>query len=289
MIEAILGSKTKVKILEILTKYPDGLTRNKIAEYSLLHPNNIYDQIDDLLFLDIVKKQNKNYLLNPDHALYDTFKSFFQVVMEYSNQFSSGILSFLHSKLTNHYYITGYFSATRMITPIDYSENVLNVVILKDQYTYFSKKFSLLTTTENISYQKVEAGKLTLFTHEQDFIPADIKIEKINGQEIYLSSITRGTIDCFRYEGVSDYGKCLILLQNETEGLLDNSLLIKEYEQSNLPLTLQFVLKEMAKMNIGTFQQFSDLKEKTKQIKERKKLSLEKALKEAITTVQGTY
>ena len=54
MIDVLLGSKTKVKILQMLTIYPEGLTRNKIAEYSSLHPNNIYDQIEDLVFFDIV-------------------------------------------------------------------------------------------------------------------------------------------------------------------------------------------------------------------------------------------
>ncbi len=289
MIEVILGSKTKVKILEILAKFPDGLTRNKIAEYSSLHPNNIYDQIDDLLFLDILTTKSKVYQLNPNHLLYETIKSFFQLFIEYSENFSTNIVSFIHSKLKNNYYFTGYFAATRSITPIDYSENILNIAILKPYYEYFNKKFSMVKTIENISYQRLEPGKLSIFSHEQESIPADVKMEKYNETDIYLSSITRGIIDCFKFPGTSDYGKCLILIQNEREELIDYSILKEEYIHNSIPTNLQYVIKELANKSIGSFQQLKKHSIKEIKIEEEKKVLLQKAIKEAIATVQGTY
>ena len=289
MLEVILGSKTKVKILEILSEYPDGLTRNKIAEYSSLHPNNIYDQIDDLLFLDIIATNGKIYFLNSNHLLYETLRSFFQLFTEYTHHFSNNIIPFISSKLTTNYYFTGYFAATRMITPIDYSENLINIVIVSPHYSYFDKKLALLTTLENISYQKLEPGKVSIFAHEGKDIPADVKLEKYNGQDIFLSSITRGIIDCFRYPGTSDYGKCLILIQNEQEGLLDYSILTEEYKNNTIPIDLQFIIQKLVDIAFGSFQQMKNVTQKSIQIAEEKRNSLHKTLIEAISTVEGAY
>lgn len=289
LIETIFGNKTKVKIIEILVQFPDGLTRNKIAEYSSLHPNNIYDQIDDLVFLDILTINGKLYLLNPNYVLFESLKSFIQLFTDYSENFSFHIVPFIHSKLKNQYYVTGYFAATRLITLIDYRENLLNIAILKPHYEYFNKKLSLLASIENISYQTLEAGKLSIFSFEQDSIPIDVKIERFEESDIFLSSITRGIIDCFRLPGTSDYGKCLILLQNELEGLLDYSILKEEYNSDTIPSNLLFVIHKLVDKHIGSFQQLKSFDKKTIKIEEDKRVSLQKALHEAISTVQGIH
>lgn len=287
MLNILLGSKTKVKILEILSSFPDGLSRNKIAEFSALHPNNIYDQIDDLVFFDIISKQGKLYLLNPDHPLYETIKSFFLLFNDFSNHFSDSLIPFIHSKLSPHYYFTGFFAASRMITPIDYTESVLNIAIAKPFYQSVIQKLSLLSTFEDISFQSFQPGKISLFIHEVASIPADVHLDSFNNQDMYLASVTTGTIDSFILPGISDYGKCLVLLQNDSDGLIDYSILKDRLIKNSIPLNMLVVLHEFFCRGIGNFNQIQDIKFLPDESKDLINESLQKAINESINTVLG--
>lgn len=287
MLNILLGSKTKVKILQILSSFPDGLSRYKIAEFSALHPNNIYDQIEDLVFFDIISKQGKVYTLNPNHPLFESIKSFFLLFSDFSSHFSASIIPFIHSKLSPHYYFTGFFAASRMITPIDYTESVLNIAIIKPFYQSLIQQLSLLSTFEDISFQSFQPGKLSLFVHEVSSIPSDVHLDSFNNQDMYLASVTTGIIDSFKLPGISDYGKCLVLLQNDSDNILDYFILKDRIKHDSIPLNMLIVLHEFSNHDIGNFNQLQGIISLPDESKDLINESLQNAITESINTVLG--
>lgn len=241
ILESIIGTRTKLRILTCLTQYQDGLTRNRIAEVINLNHRNVYEQITDLEFFGIIKNENKQYSLNKNHYLYDAIDIFLPLGRFYENHIREQLYNktFFHEKFNPHYYIGGYSAAIRFVTLYDYFVDLIHVGIERKYYTTAVKQLKVLNHLSDISVGKFVPGALNICLFPIDAIPSDI--EYSNG--CYYTSNTRGIIECFQHPaGLMEYGQVLLLLQSADEEVVDFTLLHDELKKNDFPLNLQYIL-----------------------------------------------
>ena len=287
MLQAILGTKTKLKILEQLCTYPEGLNRYALAKLSKVNVRVVYEQIEDLVFLDIVKHSEKIYYLNKSHPLYETICSLFVLETEIVNTMEYSIHGFLHDKLQYKYYIGGYDAAMQYVTSLDYTENIIHIGMKRDIYKEMCQKLQLLNAFDVFSFNQLNPEKLSIIAFPIDTIHDDIIKGTIHGHEVYIASVTRGIVECFIYSGISTYGKCLLLLYNAYEKLLDNNLFVKLYKQNLFPPELIYIINLSLEHELNGFSSIMGKITKMYDLSEKERRVYYQAFIEAKRTIYG--
>lgn len=217
LLEAILGTRTKIRMLTCLMQHPEGITRKSLADLSDVSHRMVYDQVKDLEFLEIVIRKGNRYYLNEKHFLYHALLDILQMGLLHERQLEERILEFIHQKLKPHYYIGGFLAATRYITLVDYHATIIHVGVPNDWYDDAVQKFQVLKHHQRFSINEMNPDKTVLYFFKTPRIPSDVQLD----HEIYYASLTRGTLECFILPGIIPYGQALVFLENLKEGLLD--------------------------------------------------------------------
>ncbi len=281
MLTSIFGTKTKVKLIQILAGSHIPRTRRELARIANTGMKSTYTQIEELVGLGVVRYIDnglrKRVELNPEFPLYD---SILDIILA-SKTFEFGlpeILRRIDDICGDDYYIGHFIAAKNLITPIDYDSPVVVVNILKDVYDRHMKRLGGL---KDISPQS------KLVFSETSNMPVDIYRGEVLGVEIWLASIERGAVECLADEtrNITTYGSYLILVQNAIDGTMDIKRLKKIASESHMRSRL---LAIMYKFNVLTDQELFPLTANEKNIgKKNVKLVDLWAAKNVLNTIWG--
>ncbi len=240
LLEAILGTRTKIRMLACLMEHPEGLTRKRLADLSQVSHRAVYEQIKDLEFLEIVIKKKNHYHLNETHFLYHALLDILQMGLLHEQLLEEKILEFIHQHLGTNYYIGGFLAATRNITLMDYHVEIIHVGVVKKYHEEAITKFKILNSHHRVAINEFVSGKMTLYFFKTSKIPPDVLLE----DGVYQASLSRGVIECFILPGLTPYGQVLTFMENLKENLLDVELMAKivqEFTTDDIPDTHQLV------------------------------------------------
>lgn len=237
MLELIFGTKTKTRILAELSTSGTAKTRNELVKQTGCGIRGVYEQIDELLTLNVLKETkngSRKIQLNPEHPLHQDIKNINLLALDYKKDILKNILGTVDSILKDEYYLGFYTAARKKITPIDYDPQIYTLKILNKEYDKAIKKLKIFNGLKEIGVQK--DGLIQIIPLKCKQIPKDVVREELFNNEIWICSIERGIVECFTKENkyFSRYGSCLVLLQNKMEDTLNEKLLVEIAQEEDI-------------------------------------------------------
>jgi len=211
----LLGTTTKLRIIEYLTMEPEPITRYAISRNILAGTGPTYEQIDQLIALGILRETKDKIELDTSFPFYDDIAN---LVVSTSNYLDDHriLLERINTLFGNDYYITGYIAACQNGPPIDHEQNSALIAVLDlNQNNHWKNYLQALSEVTSI--------KLAWF--DNNTIPKDVKHVRILGSNIWLASVERGIVDCIVNQDCDLYPAILLLLQNMSEENIDGEML----------------------------------------------------------------
>jgi hypothetical protein len=290
VLELIFGTRTKIKILQILAAIETPLTRNEVVRLSHSGIRSIYEQIEELIAIGILKEIKNGHskvTLDPEFPFYDIFRDLLLLSRDYFST-PNDVLKSIDKICGDNYYLGGFTAARQKIIPIDYDPPIYMVNILKNQFQKLYPRIKVLGKIPNIKVNTNmdELKEITIFINTCETIPPDVKRVDFLNVEVWIASVEWGIIECLiRKTPFTFYGTYLVLLQNRLDDVLDLIYFKKLAEEENcLPL----ILAIMSEFNNILSKEIFEITEKEKNIAHRAKSAVnEKEIKHAINTVMG--
>ncbi|PWB51230.1 MAG: hypothetical protein C3F06_10450 [Candidatus Methanoperedenaceae archaeon] len=290
MLELLLGTRTKVKLLKVLAASGDPMTRNELAHITHSGNRSTYEQIEELIAIGVLKEienGRSRLALDPEFPFYDSIRDLFLSVRDYPG-IPQDILKMVDRICKDNYYLGAFTAARQKITPIDYDPPIYMVNILKKFYPGLSPRVMALGKLPGVrAYENMgEAGEMTIIPNTCENIPPDVKrIDHLN-VEVWIASVERGIIECLtRKTPFTKYGTYLALLQNR----LDNAINLEYFrklaaEENCLPR----VLAVMLEFNEISGKEIFPLTQEDKSMASKATSAVDKKeIKHAINTVMG--
>lgn len=185
MIENILGSLTKVKILRLFFEYPNrSFTTDEILTNSYVGRGYGGKCIKQFVNLDLLRMnkagREKRYALNEENKFYDALKEFFDVEKSKYPTFSythKSIIGDLSQSLTEETIIVFGSVAAGTASP----ESDLDVLIVTDRTEYVKKHVKRLKEKYRIEIQPIMLSleKLRTLLRERSQLIRNIAREKV--------------------------------------------------------------------------------------------------------------
>ncbi|MBU4373805.1 MAG: hypothetical protein KKD69_00265 [Euryarchaeota archaeon] len=251
MLELIFGTRTKVKLLQVLAVSDSPMTRNELAKITHSGLKSTYEQVDELIALGVlkeIKNGRSRVVLNHEFPLYDNLRDLLLLSGEYLRT-PEDILAAVDRICGDKYYIGAFTAARQRITPIDYDPPIYAINILKEHYKRFYPRLKTLGKLANIKVYENEVarepGEITIVTDACEGIPPDVVRTDFLGIEVWIASVERGIVECLtRKTSFTLYGTYLVLLQNRLDNALDIAFLKKLAKEENyLPQVMAVMLK----------------------------------------------
>jgi len=146
----LLGTTTKVRIIEKLVIEPGMCSRHELYKKILGGIGPTYQQIDQLIALGIVKETKGKIELDPTFPFYDDIANLIISTTEYLNDHRI-LLDRINILFGTEYYITGYIAACQNGPPIDHEQNSVLIAILNlDQNNRWSNYLKTLAEVSSI-------------------------------------------------------------------------------------------------------------------------------------------
>jgi len=290
MLELIFGTRTKVRLLQILAASGIPMTRNELARITHSGIRSTYTQIEELIAIGaLMETENgrSRVALDPEFPFYDSIHDLLLSSRDYPGT-QQDVLKLVDRICGNNYYLGAFTAARQSITPIDYDPPIYMVNILKKQYRRLYPRVRALGKLPNINvYERTgEAGEITIIANACESIPPDVKRVDFFNIAMWVASVERGIIECLTEETPFIlYGTYLALLQNKLDNVIDPSYFRKLAGEENcLPL----VLAVMSEFNEVSGKEIFELTEEEKRMAGKAKGMIdEKEIKHAINTVMG--
>ncbi len=252
MLELILGTRTKIKLLQALAQSSRSMTRNELVKMTGSGLRSTYEQVEELIGLGVLKETVNGRIrvaLDPEFPLHDKLRDLLLSGTDYLRT-PQDVLAAVDRICGDKYYLGSFTAARRKINPVDYDPPVYAVNILKDHYKHLYPRLRVLGKIANIKvYEKNmdEAGDVTIITYACNNIPPDIVRTDFLGIEVWVASVERGIIECLvRKTPFTLYGAYLALLQNRLDNVLDIAYFKKLAQEEGL---LSLILAVMKKFN----------------------------------------
>ncbi|HEY9204561.1 MAG TPA: hypothetical protein VIO58_01470 [Candidatus Methanoperedens sp.] len=290
MLELIFGTKTKVRLLQVLAASGTPMTRNELARITHSGTRSTYEQIEELIAMGVlIETENgrSRVALDPEFPFYDSIRDLLLSGRDYPGT-PGNVLKLVDRICGTNYYLGAFTAARQGITPVDYDPPIYMVSILKKKYRRLYPRVSALGRLPGIRvYEKTgDVGDITIVTNACDSIPPDIKRIDFLNAAVWIASVERGIIECLVKETpFTIYGTYLALLQNRLDNVIDVTYFRKLAAEENcLPL----VLAVMSGFNDISGKEIFELtgEEKRTAGKARGMVDI-KEIKHAINTVMG--
>jgi len=289
MLELIFGTRTKVKLLRVLSATDTPMTRNELARVTRSGIRSTYGQVDELIALGVlkeIKNKRSRVALNRDFPLYDALRDLLLLSGEYLGT-AKDVLAAVDRICGDKYYIGAFTAARQRITPVDYDPPIYVVSILKEHFKRLHSYLRTLGKLANIKvYEKEligEPGEITIIADSCESIPPDVVRTDFLGAEVWIASVERGIIECLAGKTpFTLYGAYLVLLQNRLDNALDIAFLKKLAKEGNC---LPQVLAVMLKFNKITGKELFEITDEEKSMAQAR--VDEKEVKHAVNTVMG--
>lgn len=288
MLELIFGTKTKIKLLQVLAASDRPMTRNELANITHSGLRSTYEQVEELIALGVLKEianRRSRVVLDPEFPLHESMRGLLLLAREYLRS-PQDILAAVDRICGDNYYLGAFTAGRQKISPVDYDPPIYVVNILNGHYKRLCTRLKALGKLANIKvYEKNmgEAGDVTIIIRVCKSIPPDVIRTDFLGVEVWIASIERGIIECLTGETpFTLYGIYLSLLQNRLDNVIDLVYFKKLAKEEN---ALPKVLAAMSKFNEVMGKELFELTSEEKKIA-RIRVD-EKDIKHAVNTVIG--
>lgn len=290
MLELLLGTRTKVRLLKVLAESGDPMTRNELARITHSGTRSTYEQIEELIAIGVLKEienGRSRLALDPEFPFYDSIRDLFLSGRDYPG-IPQDVLKLVDRICSDNYYLGAFTAARQRITPVDYDPQIYMVNILKKHYPGLSPRVMVLGKLSGVRvYEKIgEAGEMTIIANACENIPPDVKRIDYLNVEVWIASVERGIIECLTGKTpFTLYGTYLALLQNRLDNVMDQDYLKKlAIEENCLPRFLAV----MSEFNEVSEKEIFPLTEEERSIAGEAKAAVDKKeIKHAINTVMG--
>lgn len=192
----VFGSRTKVHIIHTLASIHEPMTRNAVSKTIGTSTSRVYEQMDQLRTLGVLKQNNDLYTLNNGFPFYDLIIEIALTMDGYYDD-PTTLLSQIDRLHGDEYYLSGFGMATAYITPIDYDILSFQILTLHDDDLSILDRASIYRIT----------------TNQVNEIPPDVSRHRIYNTTVWGASLERAIIDCLISDECSTYGSYLILCQ----------------------------------------------------------------------------
>jgi hypothetical protein len=290
MLELLLGTRTKVRLLKILASSGNPMTRNELARITHSGTRSTYEQIEELIAIGVLKEIENGrcrLALDPEFPFYDSIRDLFLSGRDYPG-IPQDVLKLVDRICGDNYYIGAFTAARQRITPVDYDPQIYMVNILKKHYPGLSPRIKVLGKLSGVRiYEEMgEAGEMTVIVNACETIPPDVKRIDYLNVDVWIASVERGIIECLNGKTpFALYGIYLALLQNRLDNVIDLAYFRKlEVEENCLAL----VLSVMSEFNEVSGKEIFPLTEEERGMARKGKATVDKKeIKHAINTVMG--
>ncbi|MEM4308559.1 MAG: hypothetical protein QXU48_05805 [Thermoplasmata archaeon] len=272
LLENIFGTKTKVRILTALATANAPRKRNQIVYECGGSIQGIYDQIEELIGIGVVKEENGKILLEENFPFYEEIVNLVLRTKEYIWSPKS-VFSRIDQLLGDNYYIGGFWAARQKTVPIDYETNAVLLQILGTNKK-IKKRLEALSKVSGMEFRIREIQR----------IPEDVGKREIFGVEVWVASVERGIVEAFQFVDCSEYGAYLVLVQNLVERTIRKEKLME--------ISVMYGMKEMLLGVLCTINEISEKRLIALTNEEKKNARIvdehgRKAIRDAINTVIG--
>ena len=290
MLELLLGTRTKVRLLKVLSASGNPMTRNELARTTHSGTRSTYEQIEELIAIGVLKETENGrskLALDPEFPFYDSIRDLFLSGRDYPG-IPQDILKLIDRICGDNYYIGAFTAARQRITLVDYDPQIFMVNILKKRYPKLSPRVMVLGKLSGVRVNDKMglAGEMTIIANACENIPPDIKRIDYLNVEIWMASVERGIIECLTGKTPFIlYGIYLALLQNRLDNVMDMEYLKKlAIEEKCLPR----VLAVMSEFNEVSGKEIFPLKGKERNMARKARATVDKKeIKHTINTVMG--
>ncbi len=290
MLELLLGTRTKVRLLKVLAESENPLTRNELARKTQSGIRSTYGQTEELIAIGVLKEIENGrcrLALDPEFPFYDSIRDLFLSGRDYP-VIPQDVLKLMDRICGDNYYIGAFTAARQRITPVDYDPQIYMVNILKKHYPRLSPRVKVLGKLSGVRvYEEMgDAGEMTIIANVCENIPPDVKRIDYLNVEVWMASVERGIIECLTEKTpFTLYGTYLALVQNRLDNVLDQDYLKKlAIEENCLPL----ILSVMSEFNeVSGKEIFPQTEEERCLAGEAKGAVDKKEIKHVINTVIG--
>lgn len=290
MLELLLGTRTKVRLLKVLAASGNPMTRNELARKTRSGIKSTYEQIEELIAIGVLKEienGRSKVALDPEFPFYDSIRDLFISGRDYPG-IPQGVLKLVDRICGDNYYLGAFTAARQRITPIDYDPQIYIVNILKKCYPELTPRVMALGKLSGVrGYEKMgEAGEMTIIANACEKIPPDVKRIDYLNLDVWMASVERGIIECLTGKTpFIQYGTYLAMLQNRLDNVIDLEYLRKlAIEENSLPL----VLSVMSEFNEVSGKEIFPLTEEEMSMTRKAMTKVDKKdIKHAVNTVMG--
>jgi hypothetical protein len=240
MLEAVLGTRAKVRMLRALATAGHPLTRHELARAARSGMRSTYEQVEELLALGVVREvagPRTRVELDPEFPLHDELRGL--LLSEGDLLGTAGdILAAVDRICGDGYYIGAFTAARARITPVDYDPPFYLVNVLEAGWARLCPRLRALGRLDNVRVGEDGTdgtGDVTLILASCSKIPSDAARTQVRGADVWLCSAERGIVECLaRKTPFSEYGAYLALLQNRVDGVLDVKRLCNLANEENV-------------------------------------------------------
>ncbi|GFO96372.1 hypothetical protein ig2599ANME_0560 [groundwater metagenome] len=290
MLELVFGTRTKVRLLQVLAASGNPLTRNELAQITHSGIRSTYGQVEDLIAIGVIKEienRRTRLTLDPEFPYYDSLRDLLLSSKDYPGT-SQDVLRLVDRICGDNYYLGAFTAARQSITPVDYDPPLYVINILRKNYIRLYPRVSALGKLPDIRvYENAGgAGDITIIANACESIPPDVKKVDFLNAGVWMASVERGIIECLTVKTpFTLYGVYLALLQNRLDNVIDPAYFRRLAGEENcLPL----ILAVMSEFNKVSGKDIFELTRDEKRIGRRAKGMVNgKEIKRAINTVIG--
>jgi hypothetical protein len=290
MLELLLGTKTKVRLLKVLAASGNPLTRNELAHLTHSGMRSTYEQIEELIAIGVLKEienGRSRVALDPEFPFYDSIRDLFLSGKDYPG-IPQDVLKIVDRICGDNYYLGAFTAARQRITPVDYDPQIYMVNILKKHYPGLSPRIMALGKLPRVSvYENMEeAREMTIIVNTCENIPLDVKRIDYLNVEVWIASVERGIIECIKGKTpFTMYGAYLALLQNMLDNVIDLEYFRKLAIEENCLFDVLSVMQEFNEVSGKEI--FSLTQEEKNMVRKARETVDKKEIKHAINTVMG--
>jgi len=290
MLELLLGTRTKVRLLKVLTASGNPMTRNELARITHSGIRSTYEQIEELIAIGVLKEIENGYskvAFDPEFPFYDSIRDLFLSGRDYPG-IPQDVLKMVDRICGDSYYLGAFTAARQRITPIDYDPQIYLVNILKKHYSELIPRVMALGKLPVVRvYEKMgEAGEMNIIANACENIPPDVKRIDYLNVEVWMASVERGIIECLTVKKpFTLYSTYLALLQNRLDKAIDLEYFRKLAIEENCII---LVLAVMSEFNEVSGKEIFPLTEEERSMARKARTTVDKKeIKHAINTVMG--
>jgi len=228
LLENILGTRTKVRMITALARSEEPKTRYELFTECGGSAHGLYDQVEQLIATGVVRVDDGKVSLDQEFIFYDHLINLV-MSMEAHVTDLEWALSRLDELLGEGYYIGGFWAARQETVPYDYEAPGILVNVVKHDRTQEIR----LETLSNVSGYDITARSI-------DFIPDDVTRTSTFNAEYWTAGIERGLVESLLTLDCSTYGAYLLFVQNIMESDIDLEA-VKRYSLE-MPVGKEYVL-----------------------------------------------